>query len=53
MPMHKEAESLFWFFLVWSIVYLIVKKAIPYFFNKYVNDKNFKYELFEISYWRK
>lgn len=35
----KEAESLFWFFLVWSIVYLIVKKAIPYFFNKYVNDK--------------
>lgn len=35
----KEAESLFWFFLVWSIVYLIVKKAIPYAFNKYVNNK--------------
>ena len=35
----KEAESLFWFFLVWSIVYLVVKKAIPYAFNKYVNDK--------------
>ena len=35
----KEAESLFWFFLVWSIVYLVVKKVIPYAFNKYVNDK--------------
>lgn len=34
----KEAESLFWFFLVWSIVYLIAKKTIPYLFNKYVND---------------
>lgn len=34
----KGAESLFWYFLSWSIVYLIAKKAIPYFFNKYVND---------------
>lgn len=35
----KTAESLFWYFLGCSIIYLVIKKAIPYAFNKYVNDK--------------
>lgn len=34
----KTAESLFWYFLGYSIVYVIIKKLIPFAFNKYVNN---------------
>lgn len=34
----KTAESLFWYFLGHSIVYVIIKKLIPFAFNKYVNN---------------